>query len=46
MQSLLPRAPALYLDRRYILYGLGLLASVEPDAAAAIACKYLDRLPL
>ncbi|HEY8049871.1 MAG TPA: methylaspartate mutase accessory protein GlmL [Ramlibacter sp.] len=44
-QSLLPRNPALYLDRKYILFGIGLLAGVNPDAAAAIACEYLERLP-
>jgi len=44
-ESLLPRKPALYVDRRYILYAIGLLASVDRDAAAAIASKYLDRLP-
>lgn len=43
-QSLLPRAPALYLDTHYVLYGIGLLASVDADAAAAIAAKYLDRI--
>jgi uncharacterized protein (TIGR01319 family) len=42
--ALLPRNPALYLYRRYILYGIGLLATVDADAAAAIATKHLDRL--
>jgi uncharacterized protein (TIGR01319 family) len=44
-QSLLPRNPALYLDRRYILFGIGLLAGVDRDAAAAIAAKHLESLP-
>jgi uncharacterized protein (TIGR01319 family) len=36
-QSLRPRAPRLYVDRDYILFGIGLLASVEPQAALALA---------
>ena len=34
--SLRPRAPALYLDRDYVLFAIGLLASVEPQAAFAL----------
>jgi uncharacterized protein (TIGR01319 family) len=35
--SLRPRAPRLYVDRDYMLFGVGLLASVEPQAALALA---------
>ncbi len=35
--SLRPRAPAMYVDRDYLLYAVGLLAEVEPDAAFAMA---------
>jgi len=35
--SLRPRAPRLYVDRDYILFGIGLLAGVEPQAALALA---------
>jgi uncharacterized protein (TIGR01319 family) len=35
--SLRPRAPAMYIDRDYLLYAAGLLAEVEPDAAFALA---------
>jgi uncharacterized protein (TIGR01319 family) len=35
--SLRPRAPQLYIDRDYLLYAIGLLASVEPQAALALA---------
>ena len=35
--SLRPRAPAMYIDRDYLLYAAGLLAEVEPDAAFAMA---------
>lgn len=34
--SLRPRAPRLYVDRDYMLFGIGLLASVEPQAALAL----------
>jgi uncharacterized protein (TIGR01319 family) len=34
--SLRPRAPRLYLDRDYVLFAIGLLASVEPQAALAL----------
>jgi uncharacterized protein (TIGR01319 family) len=37
--SLRPRAPAMYVDRDYLLYAVGLLAEVEPDAAFAMAMK-------
>jgi len=35
--SLRPRAPAMHIDRDYLLYAVGLLAVVEPDAAFAMA---------
>jgi uncharacterized protein (TIGR01319 family) len=35
--SLMPRAPAIHIDRDYLLYATGLLAEVEPDAAFAMA---------
>lgn len=35
--SLRPRAPAMHVDRDYLLYAVGLLAEVEPDAAFAMA---------
>lgn len=37
--SLRPRAPAMYIDHDYLLYAVGLLAEVEPDAAFAMAMK-------
>ncbi|MBI5440106.1 MAG: glutamate mutase L, partial [Deltaproteobacteria bacterium] len=39
--SLKPRAPELYIDRNYVLYGVGLLSTVEPEAALAIGRKSL-----
>jgi uncharacterized protein (TIGR01319 family) len=39
--SVLPRRPAFYLDRRYVLYGVGLLSTIAPDAALAIARESL-----
>ena len=35
--SLRPRQPRLLLDREYLLYACGLLGSVEPQAALALA---------
>lgn len=43
--ALLPRKPALYLDRKYILFGIGLMAGVEPECAVEIGRKHLDSLP-
>jgi len=43
--SLKPQKPDFYIDRRYILYGIGLLSDLAPDIALAIAKKYLTRLP-
>jgi uncharacterized protein (TIGR01319 family) len=37
--TLLPRAPRLYLDRDYVLFAIGLLAAVEPQAAFALALR-------
>jgi uncharacterized protein (TIGR01319 family) len=39
--SLLPRGAALYLDRQYVLYGIGLLSTIAPDAALATARQVL-----
>ena len=39
--SVLPRRPTLYLDRRYVLFGVGLLSTIAPDAALAIARESL-----
>lgn len=44
LHSLLPRRPALFLDRSYIFYAVGLLASLNAEAAFAIARRHLDRL--
>jgi len=44
--SLRPKAPKLLLDRHYLLYACGLLASVEPKAALELALanlKSIDR---
>lgn len=42
--SLLPRRAALYLDRQYVLYGIGLLATIAPEAALATARHVLAPL--
>jgi uncharacterized protein (TIGR01319 family) len=42
--SLRPRQPKLLLDRDYVLYACGLLASVEPQAALALALRYIKPL--
>jgi uncharacterized protein (TIGR01319 family) len=39
--SLKPRAPKTYIDRDYMLYGVGLLAENHPVPALRIAKKYL-----
>ncbi len=41
---LTPKDPAFYLDDEYILFAVGLLAQAAPDAALALAMKYLKRL--
>lgn len=43
-QSLRPRAPALALDRDYVLYAVGLLAQVDAVAALRLARARLARL--
>jgi hypothetical protein len=40
--SLRPKAPRLLLDRHYLLYACGLLASVEPKAALELALRNLE----
>lgn len=42
--SLRPRQAKLLLDRDYVLYACGLLASVEPQAALALALRYIQPL--
>lgn len=42
--SLKPKNPDFYVDRSYILYGLGLLSSIEPVKALRIGKKYLVRV--
>ncbi|MCL5734099.1 MAG: glutamate mutase L [Actinobacteria bacterium] len=39
--SLKPRSPRMFIDRDYMLYGIGLLAEDHPVAALRIAKKYL-----
>lgn len=39
--SLLPQEPRFYMDDRYILYSLGLLAQVHPTTAIKLAKKHL-----
>jgi len=40
--SLRPRKPTFLLDREYLLYACGLLASVEPQAALELALAHLE----
>jgi uncharacterized protein (TIGR01319 family) len=42
--SLRPRAPALLLDRHYLLYACGLLAAAAPQAALELALAHLEPL--
>lgn len=42
--SLRPRQAKLLLDRDYVLYASGLLASVEPQAALALALRHIQPL--
>jgi len=41
-ESLRPKSPRLLLDRYYLLYACGLLASVEPKAALEVALDNLQ----
>jgi uncharacterized protein (TIGR01319 family) len=41
--SLKPRAPKTFIDRDYLLYGVGLLAEDHPAQALRIAKKYLEQ---
>jgi uncharacterized protein (TIGR01319 family) len=43
-ESLRPRAPSLSIDRDYLLYAVGLLGTVEPDAALALGLAGLQPL--
>ena len=40
--SLRPRKPKFLLDREYLLYACGLLASAEPQAALELALAHLE----
>lgn len=40
--SLCPKNPQLWIDRRYILWAMGLLAEVAPSAALRIMKEYLE----
>jgi len=42
--ALKPRAPRLLLDRDYLLYACGLLATAEPQAALELALTHLEPL--
>ena len=39
-----PRSPSFLLDRKYILFAIGLLAESQPDKALRIAKKYLEQI--
>jgi uncharacterized protein (TIGR01319 family) len=41
---LLPGGAALYVDRRYVLYGIGLMSSLAPQAALETARRVLEPL--
>ena len=41
--SLRPKNPNFYVDKNYLLYGLGLLSGIEPAKALRIGKKYLSR---
>ncbi len=43
-ESLKPHNPKFYIDKHYVLYGIGLLSSSYPDQALRIAKKYLQAL--
>jgi uncharacterized protein (TIGR01319 family) len=39
-----PKKPNFYLDSEYILYAVGLLAQMKPEAALTLAKKYLKAI--
>ena len=43
--SLKPKEPAFYVDEKYLLYAIGLMADKYPDKALRIARKYLKKMP-
>ena len=43
-RPVLPQRAALYLDRQYVLYGIGLLSTIAPEAALATARHVLAPL--
>jgi len=42
--SLRPQSPEFFVDRRYILYAIGLLAESAPEKAVRIGKRYLERV--
>ena len=42
--NVLPRRATFHLDRQYVLYGVGLLASIDPRAALALAREALTTI--
>lgn len=42
--ALAPRNPALLVDRRYILWAMGLLAQAEPDVALEMMMDFMDNM--
>lgn len=42
--SLRPKEPTVYIDEKYILYAVGLMAEVYPDKALRIAKKYMRKM--
>lgn len=42
--SLMPKNPTFYIDEKYILYAIGLMAEVNPDKALRMAKKYLRKM--
>ena len=40
-EALLPQSPRMLIDKRYVLYAVGLLADIAPAAAVRIGKKYL-----
>jgi uncharacterized protein (TIGR01319 family) len=42
--SLKPKQPGFFIDEKYILYAVGLMADAYPDKALRIAKKYLRKV--
>lgn len=43
-QSLKPRRPKFYLDQKYVLSAMGLLATINPDMAVRMMKKYIGKV--